>query len=143
MEQRYFAFVTLTHGRQILAVAGFDKEQADVALSILNLPTQQRREHGQKLYHILQTVKSDSVISCTPRTPSGLLQTAPSVGLGVRAARLVALACISEHSGGVEALKRSLERISAGLIERGSLQHPFLLAEGFKPKHPAPFAARG
>lgn len=134
MEQRYFGFVTLTQGRRIIAVAGFDREQADVALSILSLPEASRREHGVKLYRLIQNgVNPEDRIQCTPRTQTGLV-TAPSTGLGVRAAKLVALACMMGKDAGVEAMKRSLERISAGLVEHGTIQQPFLLAEGFKPK---------
>jgi hypothetical protein len=129
----YAVVVSLTEGRKVIAVAGFDKPQAEAALEIIEMPPQARREHAQTLLAALSQVKRGQLILATPVTPSRLVRGTP-VALPKRAAQLIAMACLQSNEAGVELLKQDLLRIAAGLLEPDRIRHPFLVSEGILPK---------
>jgi hypothetical protein len=126
----YAVVMSLTSGRSVLAVAGFDKPQADAALEIINLPPVTRREYADKLLAAARQVKGNQRIVATPMTPTGIVRNIPTA-LPKRVAIMIAMACLQPNGAGLELLKQDLMRISAGLLEPDQIRHPFLASEGF------------
>lgn len=130
----YAVLVSLTSGRQVVAVAAFDKPQAEAALEILELPPHLRKEHAQRLLALLPKVKPRQCVLATPVTASRLVRGTP-VPLPKRAAYLVAQACLLQNEAGLEMLKQDLQRIAAGILDPEQIRHPFLASEGFKQRN--------
>ena len=127
-------FVILTDNRQVKCVAGFDKQQAQVAWELLNQPRPSRVDYSRKLARLLASVGpfdergNPTVIKVSSPTP--LVE---DVGLYYKCAILVAWAMMYVDDGtGLDSVKAAFRKIADGLNENLEKFMPLLHAEGFK-----------
>ena len=114
----YRVHVAITEGREIHAVASFNKAEATEALKLLSAPPVQRWDVGQAL-----KARIDA------RQPIAL----NGVELSRAGAMLLALSCLM-HSNKLQELKQDMERIARGTAKPGDILRPTLWRDGFRPK---------
>lgn len=134
----YVVFVALTKGRQILCVAGFNREQAGITDELLGQSPQDIQMTGIGLKNLIFDLKRTkkwfgAVINVATKTPGGLHKR-PSVPLTGRQAELISQAILSQNHVGIAVLRQNLKRIQAGLVPHGTILKPFLYSEGFIPQ---------
>ena len=134
----YVVTVGLTEGRKVVAVASFDKEQAEIGVELLKRSESDRREIGRKLLDCISSMKREGplgkrTIAVTKKTQSGLITSHP-VSLYWRVAYLLAKALLANNPEGLNSLRVHLDRVARGVEPNNTIVKPFLYSEGLVPK---------